>query len=61
MLIGTRYVEKVAAGDMHSILFGMRAIWGIGDDDPPSFVLRVGGTRRAGTVEGRVRHAKQGA
>jgi hypothetical protein len=43
MLIGTRYVEKVAAGDMHSILFGMRAIWGIRDDDPASFALRVGG------------------
>ena len=42
MLIGTRYIERLNAGDTHSILFGMRAIWGIRDDDAAAFQMNIG-------------------
>lgn len=39
-IIATRFIERVNNNDTNAILFGMRAIWGIRDDDP-SFAMRV--------------------
>jgi hypothetical protein len=44
MILGTRFIERVNAGDTHAILFGMRSIWGLRDDgDPAQLRLSMGG------------------